>query len=320
MAREFARINMGIWQDEEFRALPPLNQHLYFVLWTHPTLSYCGVLDYRPGRIAAMAGGWTAGDVRRGVEALCRGLFVAVDEDTEELLVRSWIRHDGLLKQPRMAVSLANAYATVASARLRGVVAHEVQKVHSHDPALACWAKPTVAQLLKAPTVEPASLGGVSGSPSPAVGGGFGPGFGSGLAQTLPSVSVPPTPAPTPTPSLLLLKTSPADAGTPTSKRGTRIPDPFPITAEMVAWARENTPGLDHRAVTEAFADYWRAIPGARGVKLDWVAVWRNWLRKESERHPGGRARPAPMDRLAQTVALGEQMQADLERTQLGAR
>jgi hypothetical protein len=29
----------------------------------------------------------------------------------------------------------------------------------------------------------------------------------------------------------------------------------------------------------ERFADYWRAVPGAKGRKTDWLATWRNWVR-----------------------------------------
>ena len=32
--------------------------------------------------------------------------------------------------------------------------------------------------------------------------------------------------------------------------------------------------------VFDEFKDYWIAIPGAKGVKLDWLATWRNWVRK----------------------------------------
>lgn len=31
------------------------------------------------------------------------------------------------------------------------------------------------------------------------------------------------------------------------------------------------------------FHDYWVAQPGQRGVKKDWLATWRNWLRKSKE-------------------------------------
>jgi hypothetical protein len=47
MAREFGRVNVTIWQDPDWRALPFPAQHLYLLLWTHPLLTYCGVLDGR---------------------------------------------------------------------------------------------------------------------------------------------------------------------------------------------------------------------------------------------------------------------------------
>jgi uncharacterized protein YdaU (DUF1376 family) len=36
----------------------------------------------------------------------------------------------------------------------------------------------------------------------------------------------------------------------------------------------------------DRFRDYWIAIPGKDGEKLDWFATWRNWVRKEK---PGAR-------------------------------
>lgn len=59
----------------------------------------------------------------------------------------------------------------------------------------------------------------------------------------------------------------------------------------MINWARENTPHVGTRE-TEAFVDYWRATPGAKGLKLDWLATWRNWMRraeKDAARAPNGR-------------------------------
>jgi hypothetical protein len=47
----------------------------------------------------------------------------------------------------------------------------------------------------------------------------------------------------------------------------------------MIEWARKNTPKVGTRE-TEAFVDYWRGIPGAKGLKLDWLATWRNWMRR----------------------------------------
>lgn len=68
-----------------------------------------------------------------------------------------------------------------------------------------------------------------------------------------------------------------------TRKRGERLPDDFPVTDEMREWAREHAPtcgARDH----EAFCDYWRGKSGKDATKVDWVATWRNWMRREHDR------------------------------------
>jgi hypothetical protein len=70
-------------------------------------------------------------------------------------------------------------------------------------------------------------------------------------------------------------------------KRGTRIePDWRPPSTE-VDWRRENgISDLVARRELPKFIDYWTAKPGRDGVKLDWLATWRNWLRNAQEREP----------------------------------
>ncbi len=66
------------------------------------------------------------------------------------------------------------------------------------------------------------------------------------------------------------------------TRRGTRLPADFePGEAERRLAAEL---GLDLLAVLAEFRDYWAAIPGAKGVKLDWAATLRNWLRREAKR------------------------------------
>ncbi len=155
MARDHARIWLSIWSDDDFRALPPEAQHLYFVLVTSPSLNYAGVADWRPGRIAANAAGWTAAAVRSAGDCLVRGLYIVVDDDSEEVLLRSFIKHDGLLKNPNIAVSMSLAFGGVASPTLRGVIVHELKRLHDAEPDLKGWAK--VAGLLDRKSVDPAS-------------------------------------------------------------------------------------------------------------------------------------------------------------------
>ena len=77
-----------------------------------------------------------------------------------------------------------------------------------------------------------------------------------------------------------------------TPRRGTRLPDDFTVTAEMRSWYVENIGGaINGPAEHEKFMDYWRAAAGAKGVKLDWIATWRNWMRTALDRSGRG-ARP----------------------------
>lgn len=84
-----------------------------------------------------------------------------------------------------------------------------------------------------------------------------------------------------------------AGGRTKAAKRGSRLPDIFPITEQMREWGRENCPGLDASREHEKFCDYWRGVSGQRGVKVDWVATWRNWMRRAHEDHAPAATSPA---------------------------
>ena len=47
-------------------------------------------------------------------------------------------------------------------------------------------------------------------------------------------------------------------------------------------FAEAERPDLDPVEVWKRFRDYWIAVPGAKGRKVDWLATWRNWVRRES--------------------------------------
>lgn len=63
--------------------------------------------------------------------------------------------------------------------------------------------------------------------------------------------------------------------------RGSRLPKSFALDAGLRAWATKNTPTIDVEREFEQFCDYWRAKPGAGGVKRDWPATWRSWMRNQ---------------------------------------
>lgn len=74
------------------------------------------------------------------------------------------------------------------------------------------------------------------------------------------------------------------------TRRGTRLPDAWTPSPELIAWAKEKAPGVDILTATDNFVDYWRASSGSKASKLDWPAAWRVWIRNEGQRTPQRRA------------------------------
>ena len=70
--------------------------------------------------------------------------------------------------------------------------------------------------------------------------------------------------------------------------RGVRLPAGW--IPEPVHMAFAESLGLRNGKATaelEKFRDYWAAQPGQKGVKTDWPATWRNWVRRAVESQVG---------------------------------
>ena len=50
----------------------------------------------------------------------------------------------------------------------------------------------------------------------------------------------------------------------------------------------------------EKFRDYWAGVAGQRGMKLDWDATWRNWVKSAKERRPAKKENY--LDRIARST------------------
>jgi len=69
------------------------------------------------------------------------------------------------------------------------------------------------------------------------------------------------------------------------SKKGARLKDDWTLPVEWGLWALEQ--GLTREVILteeEKFRDYWVSLAGAKAIKRDWQAAWRNWIRNKLER------------------------------------
>lgn len=139
MARDHARVHLDIWSDDDWRGLSMRAQWLYLHLLTCPSLTFAGVADWRPSRIAAHASGVTADDVCQAAAELTAWQFVLPDDGTEEVLIRSFVKWDGLMRSPNMAKALARDHASIASGPLRGVLVGTLLRLREQRPDLSGW-------------------------------------------------------------------------------------------------------------------------------------------------------------------------------------
>lgn len=139
MAREHARISTAIWIDDDFLDLTAPAQHLYFLIVSQMKLSFAGVTEWRPGRIVKLAANWSIPSVEAAALELTAAGYLVIDQESEEVLVRSFIRNDGLLSSPNITKAMLRDYSDVASRELRGVIVHELRRLHEENPRLKGW-------------------------------------------------------------------------------------------------------------------------------------------------------------------------------------
>lgn len=92
------------------------------------------------------------------------------------------------------------------------------------------------------------------------------------------------------------------------TNRGTRLPTELEIPSDYVLFCRQERQDLDPHKVWQHFKDYWTAQPGQKGVKTDWAATWRNWVRRQD----------APKTNLSKTGQTNQTVMSGLTRGLIG--
>lgn len=129
MARSYANIVTAIWQDTEFRKLIPEDQQGFLLVITQPNISAAGMLPLTLRRWAGMSSGTTVADVRARLERLQGARFLLIDEETEEVLVRTFVVHDKGYSNPKRRPAILDAGRDIVSVRLRLALAAEFERV-----------------------------------------------------------------------------------------------------------------------------------------------------------------------------------------------
>lgn len=321
MSDEFGKVYKRIWGDEDFKALPARQQLLYIKLVSQPDISLAGVLTYAPIRWAMQTSDLDADGLAADFTNLCRAGYVVADLDTQEVLVRSYIRQDGGWKSPKTMIGIGNAVDRILSPMLRGVISTELGRVDT--TALSAKVSDTTGRSSR--DVVESVIGRLIAANPPC---------GYPIPAALDTTSDTPTHTPSDTPCdtpsdgvsavgtrncncnsksngncnckstspngeggvLALIDdgaTAPAVAVASPPKRGSRIPEgwaPARTEANLAAEAGRDPEVLNRELAN--FRDYWTAKAGQSATKLDWDATWRTWIRKVDNFAPKASGRP----------------------------
>ena len=122
----YVRLMRDIWSDADWLALDSTAKLTYLQLISQPDISRVGVLPYVPGRWASMHPDLKKDDIVRALEALVAGRFIIIDDQSEEVWVRTYIRHDELYRVPNGNKSIDLAADEVISPMIAGLIADEL--------------------------------------------------------------------------------------------------------------------------------------------------------------------------------------------------
>lgn len=155
MARSYANIVTAIWESREWRALPVHAQHAYLMLVTQPDISAAGVLAITDRRWAGYTADATTDTLTTSLQVLANARFLVIDWDGDELLVRSFVRHDKGYTNPKRRMAIFAASREVRSPIVRRALAAELRRLG------------LPAGDLEDPIGSPSSADTLSDSPSP---------------------------------------------------------------------------------------------------------------------------------------------------------
>jgi hypothetical protein len=257
VSRTYANISTAIWRRDEFRALDPNAQWMYLLLTSQPEISAAGVLPLSITRWSTRAKGVTPEMVVGALQRLQAHRYVVLDFETEEVLVRSFVRWDGGYTNPKRRPVIQRAAEDVESKAIRRSLAAEFRRLglpewlsdsHSDGPPPGDLEPDPgandEAQLAIAASFDP-DLSSQGNTVSDTQSDGISPSDGVVVTQGLYLVPQPTTRNPQPTASpcpdaAASITLPPAKAGATHGQRAKAITDAYATAEPMSKWPAVN--------------------------------------------------------------------------------
>lgn len=139
MARSYGRHTTSIWQDVDFTTLTQAQQCLYFTLGLQPDVTAAGLLSLTAGRWANLSVDATRELILTQLADLAAhdGRHLVVDQGTEEVLIRTFMKWDGGWKNSKRLPVVLDAVRAIASVHIRDAAVDELRKLALSDAVSA---------------------------------------------------------------------------------------------------------------------------------------------------------------------------------------
>lgn len=141
MAGAFGKLYKSAWDDDDFKALSIEAQHVYMMFISAKQITFAGVAPFVPTRFLDLARNMTEKKFNTSVRELEKARYIVVDRKTQEVLLRTYIKHDDSLRNSKLAVAVGKAVREVYSPAILRVIAEEMAKLLVAHPDLAGWEK-----------------------------------------------------------------------------------------------------------------------------------------------------------------------------------
>lgn len=322
MARNYATQPTAIWRQEgAFAGLSVDAQWAYWMLTSQPDISAAGVLSINLRRWTRRATDSHRDRLVSALKELGDARFVVYDQDTEELWAATFIEWDGGYNNRKRQPVIRAATSEVESRVIRDAIVAELHRIGFLMDGLPEAASDSLSSPADTPCDgasrtrpddpgegSPGRVGEssdhdefsqdnrLSGSPSD----GEPRSDRVVVKEVVPEVATRNPRTSTPPPSSGGVGGS-ARPKRVRSDRGTRLPEDWQPSEDLLAWFREKKLGdvklsaiVDLETQTETFRNYWHAKSGKDATKVDWPATWRNWMLNAANNYGRNGARASP--------------------------
>lgn len=261
-----------MWRDDDdWRDLTVDAQWLYMALVSQSDLTLAGVLHVSRRRWSKFAADLTADRLDTAIFVLSDRRFIVVDEDTEELLIRSFARRETQWNNNKRVGGLKSAAGMIQSAVILSALMAELARVGRNADGSVSVNRSGNQAPIEVQSVERKNgdiFGQSTTNPEPI------PVNANSDVSRLPSLRD------------VDVESSTTSSSGDKSPRGTRfnrglVTDAWSAYAESVGFTRSKS-----SRILDDFADYWTAKAGKDATKVDWLATWRGWVRREADRNP----------------------------------